>query len=156
MAATTDGPVVLCYDGSAHAHDAIVKAAPLLAPRRALVVYVYRVGQGLPIPIGGVSVGWPTDEIEQATLEQAVATARKGCEIAREAGFRAEPVHEPAHGRVADTIVAVARREGAALTVVGSRGLGGVRSALLGSVSGGLVHSGAIPVMVMPASSDAD
>src|SRR5680860_131499 len=142
MAATPEGPVLLCYDGSAHARDAIVRAAPLLAQRRALVVYVYRPGAELPIPIGDVPVGWPTEEIEQAALERAHEVTRKGCQIAREAGFHPEPVHEPAHGRVADTIVELARREGAALTVLGARGLGGVRSALLGSVSGGLVHSG--------------
>lgn len=156
MAVTSADPVLLCYDGSAHAREAIVWAAPLLAPRRALVVYVYRAGGPSSIPIGDVPVGWPTDELEQATLEHAHEITRKGCQIAREAGFHAEPVHEPAHGRVADTIVALARREGAALAVVGSRGLGGVRSALLGSVSGGLLHSGAIPVLVMPPSDTPD
>lgn len=119
MVANPEGPVLLCYDGSAHARDAIVRAAPLLAQR-------------------------------------AREITRRGCQIARDAGFHAEPVHEPAHGRVADTIIALARREGAGLTVVGARGLGGVRSALLGSVSGGLVHSGAIPVLVMPPSGDGD
>jgi len=156
MVANPEGPVLLCYDGSAHARDAIVRAAPLLAQRRALVVYVYRPGEELPIPIGDVPVGWASDEIEQATLERAHEITRRGCQIARDAGFHAEPVHEPAHGRVADTIIALARREGAGLTVVGARGLGGVRSALLGSVSGGLVHSGAIPVLVMPPSGDGD
>lgn len=156
MATSPEDPVLLCYDGSAHARDAIVAAAPLLARRRALVVYVYRPGEELPVPIGDAPVGWPIEDVEQAALERAHEITRRGCQIAREAGFHAEPVHEPVHGRVADTIVDLARREGAALTVLGARGLGGVRSALLGSVSGGLVHSGAIPVLVMPPSAGDD
>lgn len=156
MTATREDPVLLCYDGSEHAGHAIARAASLLPGRRALVVYVYRPGEELPIPIGDVPVGWPTAEIERTALERAHAIARRGCQIARDAGFHAEPVHEPAHGRVADTIVDLARREGAAVTVVGARGLGGVRSALMGSVSGGLVHSGAVPVLVMPPPAGAD
>jgi nucleotide-binding universal stress UspA family protein len=145
-----EGPVILCYDGSEAAGHSIALAAPLLAGRRALVAYVYRPAGETAIPIGGVPVGSAPEEVERSALEHAHTISRRGCEIARDAGFEAEPAHVPAHGRVADTIVELARREGAEIVVVGARGLGGVKSALLGSVSGGLVHSGAVPVLVVP------
>ena len=36
------------------------------------------------------------------------------------------------------------------MIVTGARGLGGARSALLGSVSSGLIHNADLPVLVVP------
>jgi nucleotide-binding universal stress UspA family protein len=47
------------------------------------------------------------------------------------------------------TILAVADRERASAIVVGSRGISGVKSLLLGSVSGALVHHSERPVLVV-------
>lgn len=146
--------ILLCYDGSKHAHDAIADAAPLLADRRAVVLNVYRQAGEAAIPIGGVPVGQPTAEVEEATVEHARDTARRGCDIARGAGFDAQPEIVEARGRVADTILGFARDRDAEAVVVGARGRGGVRSALLGSVSAGLVHAGEVPVVVMPPSDE--
>lgn len=146
--------VLLCYDGSKHAHEAIVRAGPLLADRRAVVLNVYRQAGEAAIPIGGVPVGQPPAEIEEATVDYARDVARRGCDIARGAGFDAEPEIAEARGRIADTILRFARDRGAEAVVVGARGLGGVRSALLGSVSASLVHAGELPVVVMPPSEE--
>ncbi|MEO8247113.1 MAG: universal stress protein [Chloroflexota bacterium] len=51
-------------------------------------------------------------------------------------------------GRPADVLLEVARRRSADLLVVGSRGLGAARSALLGSVSAHLVDHAPCPVLV--------
>jgi len=52
-------------------------------------------------------------------------------------------------GRVAPGIVGLAEEIGAGLIVMGSRGLGGIRRALLGSVSESVVRHAHCPVMVV-------
>jgi len=52
-------------------------------------------------------------------------------------------------GRVAPEIVALAEKIGAGLIVMGSRGLGGIRRALMGSVSDSVVRHAHCPVMVV-------
>ena len=52
-------------------------------------------------------------------------------------------------GRVAPEIVGLAEEIGAGLIVLGSRGLGGIRRALMGSVSDSVVSHAHCPVMVV-------
>jgi nucleotide-binding universal stress UspA family protein len=52
-------------------------------------------------------------------------------------------------GRVAPGIVGLAEELGAGLIVMGSRGLGGIRRALMGSVSDSVVRHAHCPVMVV-------
>ena len=47
-------------------------------------------------------------------------------------------------------VAAAARTNGASAIVMGTRGLGAARSALLGSVSSGLVQNAELPVLVVP------
>ncbi|XP_053376803.1 universal stress protein Slr1101-like [Mercenaria mercenaria] len=51
-------------------------------------------------------------------------------------------------GKPGDVICQLAQEEGADLIVIGSRGLGKIRRALLGSVSDHVVHHSHIPVVV--------
>jgi nucleotide-binding universal stress UspA family protein len=52
-------------------------------------------------------------------------------------------------GRADKEIVLLAEEEGADLIVMGSRGLGGIRQALMGSVSDSVVRHAHCPVMVV-------
>jgi nucleotide-binding universal stress UspA family protein len=54
-----------------------------------------------------------------------------------------------ATGNAADQIVAYAQDQGAGLIVMGSRGLGGIRRALMGSVSDAVVRHAHCPVMIV-------
>lgn len=62
-------------------------------------------------------------------------------------GVRAETVL--AKGHPAQIILYTAKAEGADLIIVGSRGLGGMKEMLLGSVSSAVVHNSKVPVMVV-------
>ena len=61
----------------------------------------------------------------------------------------AEPIVR--EGSAARVLCSEAERNGADLVVVGSRGLGSVRSALAGSVSAGCAHRSPVPVVIVPA-----
>jgi nucleotide-binding universal stress UspA family protein len=75
-----------------------------------------------------------------------------GEEVARTAGFEAEAVVKTADSMtgVWRTVIDVAEEQGAAAIVAGHRGLSRLQSALLGSVSNGLVNHAHFPVLVVP------
>jgi len=70
--------------------------------------------------------------------------------VARAAGAESAAERRVIPGDAADRILEEARREGADLIVVGSRGRGAVRSALLGSVSTSVAREAPCPVVLVP------
>ena len=83
------------------------------------------------------------------STSHATRTADEGARIARELGATADamPVADEAH--VADTLVAIADRNDAAVIVTGSRGLGRVKSRFMGSTSRDLLRHSGRPVLVV-------
>ncbi|MBA4262005.1 MAG: universal stress protein UspA [Comamonadaceae bacterium] len=57
--------------------------------------------------------------------------------------------HEIGSGEVAPTLVEIAESQGCDAIVIGARGLGAVRGALLGSVSQGVLHRARVPVTIV-------
>ena len=88
-------------------------------------------------------------EIERAAVEAGGRVAGEGVRIAQAAGLDAEPVAVEATGPVWETIVELADRHDAATIVMGSRGLTGLRSMLLGSVSSAVVHHADRPTLII-------
>jgi nucleotide-binding universal stress UspA family protein len=88
-------------------------------------------------------------ELDRAGAEDAGRIAEEGVRLAREAGLEAEPLAIKAAGPVWKTIVETADAQEAAAIVMGSRGLTGVRSMLLGSVSSAVVHHADRPTLVV-------
>ena len=148
MASERDPLVVFAYDGSEGARDAVRRAAATVSQRTALVVYIYphaeEIAAGLDVP-----VTMPADAV-QTLRRRADEIANKGAELARTSGLVAEGVAVEAKGGVADALLDLARERDAAAIVVGSRGHGGARSALLGSVSSKLIHDADRPIVVVP------
>ena len=142
-----DGPLLLCYDGSEDAKHAIEQAGRLLGGRDALVVTVWQ-----PTPDLGSSAFDSTfdfAEINGALAEQCGRVAGEGVRIAEETGLHAQPAAVEATGPVWKTIVDIAHRNNAAAIVMGSRGLTGLRSLLLGSVSRAIVQHADRPTLVV-------
>jgi nucleotide-binding universal stress UspA family protein len=144
-----DAPLILCYDGSEDAKHAIQSTGDLLVPRPALSVTVWEpmaaLGPGLADTAAMVNFA----ELDRAAAESAGSIAEEGARLARDAGLEAEPVAVKAAGSVWQTIIEFADRHGAAAIVMGSRGLNGLRSILLGSVSRGVAHHAKRPTMVI-------
>ena len=153
-------PAVVAYDGSEEAQAAVREAARLLPGRRLVVVSVWEQGLALMMmpptdSISGVPNMTPSPETIRTTdrlqHEHAEETASRGAELARSLGAEAEPYPVADDVDAAETIAAEAERLDAAVIVIGSRGLGRVKSSLLGSTSHGLLRHTRRPVIVVKA-----
>ena len=146
------GPLLLCYDGSEDATHAIERAGELFAGRHALVVTVRQpIAATDTVAVLGATGGMVNVvDIERASAETDGLLAEKGRRIAQAAGLHAQPVAIGSTGPVWETIVDVADRYDAATIVMGSRGLTGLRSFLLGSVSNAVVHHADRPTLIIP------
>jgi nucleotide-binding universal stress UspA family protein len=145
------GPVLLCFDGSEVAAEAIRRAGELLPGRAALVLTVSTPAElELPIaPIGDLvgRVSGLYREWNEIANEVAEEHAHNGCRLAAEAGLDARPL--TVAGKPADTILRVADSHDAALIVLGAARRGALER--LGSVSTRVVRQATRPVLVIPA-----
>ena len=146
------GIVVLTYDGSEDARRAIAVAGELLGGRPAVVVHVQI---QIPPPMIGAAPDGPAED--EAVVRYMEARSRRvldeGVDRAAKAGFEPDGVNKLADGvaGVWHAIIEVAKERDAELIVVGHRGLSRIKSALLGSVSNGVVHHSTVPVLTVPA-----
>lgn len=142
---------MICYDGSEDAKHAIGRAGRLLGGGHALVVTVWQPAAALgSFAWSGATAGMVNfGELDRAAAEDGGRVANEGVRIAQKAGLEAEPVAVEATGPVWKTILDIADCRDAAMIVMGSRGLTGVRSMLLGSVSSAVVHHADRPTLVI-------
>lgn len=88
-------------------------------------------------------------DLDRAAAEDGSRVARDGARIAAAAGLEAEPLAVVANGPVWRTIIETADRTDAAVIVMGSRGLTGLRSVLPGSVSSAVAHHARMPTLIV-------
>lgn len=151
---TTARRVILGFDGSAAAINAIDVGARLVPHSTAWITYLWGP------PFAGEHVRrrlWEQvrdagDLIELVRREgqrEADRITATGVALARAAGWQAEPLLQRSFGAEGTGIAGAADDKGADLVIVGSRGLSG-SGALLGSVSDMAVHHCSQPVIVVP------
>jgi len=146
--------ILIGFDGSEEAEGAIRCAGRLLAPRRAIVTHVWESLAELVLhsdleDLTGPMKAAAADLGAEGRREAEVVAAR-GADLAEEAGFDAIPVAARGRPKAWPTLLELAKQHEAAAIVVGSRGLGGVTSALLGSVSSGVLDHAHLPVLIVP------
>lgn len=139
--------IVVAVDGSPTAGRALLWALEEAVARDAAVTVVH----AWSVPYVGASLYGPSRsgselyaESSRLLLDEVVAAA------GAPAGVRVEPVS--AEGPPAGVILGAA--EGADLLVMGSRGLGGLKGILLGSVTNQVAHHATCPLVVVPPSPD--
>ena len=157
---TDERPVVVAFDGSPESEAAVRAAAGLFGERTLVVVSVWEPGLAMamtspPDGLSGLSYSAPSPEtmarVDRIQHERASGAAEAGAALARELGAEAVPHSVPDEVDIAETVAGVADERDAAAVVVGTRGLGRVKSALMGSTSRGLMHHTRRPVVVVRA-----
>ncbi|MCJ8014070.1 universal stress protein [Paenibacillus sp. KQZ6P-2] len=138
--------ILLAYDGSKASNKAMDRAIELAKANPDSVIQVVHVfdfprifiGEGLaPIP---ASVNKDFYDLAEQTVEEAKKRlADEGV------NFNVEMIQ----GAPAETILNYAKDKGSDVIVIGSRGLGGIREFVLGSVSHNVVQHARIPVLVI-------
>ena len=88
--------------------------------------------------------------LDQSIEREAELRTQEGVDRARAAGLDAEGSALESEAAVWQAVLSAAAERDAAVIVSGARGIGGARSALLGSVSSGLVNHAELPVLVVP------
>jgi nucleotide-binding universal stress UspA family protein len=140
--------IVVAYDGSDYAANAVRLAASLSARFSAelIVVHVF----SSPTVALSAASGMPGPdyrEMEDAAKEAGQKILSRGLQLASGAGAgaRGELLEAPS---VVEAIVNYAENHKADLIVAGTRGMTGFRKLILGSVSTGLISHAHCPVLV--------
>jgi nucleotide-binding universal stress UspA family protein len=148
--------ILICYDGSADAQAAIERAGQLMPGADATVLVIWETIIETLTRTGTLGMGfgmigpYGEDGTDAALEKAALDTAADGVQRATTAGFVAAPRICNRQDEIAADILAVASEVDADVVVLGTRGRGGVKSLMLGSVSNAVLHHADRPVLVIP------
>jgi nucleotide-binding universal stress UspA family protein len=144
--------ILLATDGSREAQLAATTAADLANSTNS-ELHVVTVALGTPDPVYYLHEASLRYETFEQALEAVKGEAQKvideQVQKIEEAGGTVREAHLRIGERRDQAIVHLAEELAAGLIVLGSRGLGGVRRALIGSVSDSVVRHAHCPVMVV-------
>jgi nucleotide-binding universal stress UspA family protein len=137
--------IVIATDGSPGSHEAVGVGVELAAEQGAAMTFVHvlpadefvvsgRLGPALPKP-------------HHVEMDESEVALREAADAAEAAGV--SYTLELLSGNTVDEIVAVADSADADMIVIGSRGRGPMTSALLGSVSQGVLSESRRPVLIV-------
>lgn len=139
-----DGPVLLCWDGSDGALQAMRDARAVAGDRRAIVLFAHVPTESAAGILGGVSA--PDGPIMgEADAEHVV---QAGVEAARREGWEPSPLRVVAERRTADIIAAAADEHDAPLIAMGQRRRSALGTLILGSVARGVLAAHHRPVLL--------
>jgi nucleotide-binding universal stress UspA family protein len=144
--------ILLAYDGSLDAQAALDHAARLLPGADVTVLTVW---ESFPSAAGGGLMGMGSVyldpvEVDQANEESAKVQASEGADRARAAGLHARACTTQSRAVAGAAILSAAARVNAEAIFMGTRGLTGLKSFFLGSVSHAVLQHADRPVVVVP------
>jgi len=139
--------MLIAVDGSAASLDAVRHAIALANEGLRARLLLANVQE--PTHLYEMVLARDLDLIERAAEGAGAHALQDAVALVRAAGLEFET--EIATGEPAHTLVEVAENFGCGMIVVGARGAGSLRSAMLGSVSTELLHSASMPVLVVKA-----
>ena len=156
---SSNGPLLIAFDGSPTSIEAVERAAGLMGEgREALILVVWEPGllnaAVAPIP-GGLGAPVPPPDIEQVKAldkseeDHAERIAKEGVEIANSHGLSAQSLVARDETSVASTLLRVAEEKDAAAIVIGSRRHNAIASVLLGSTTEAVLHKTDRPLVVI-------
>ena len=136
--------ILLATDGSPHAELAALKAVDLAESTDARL-HVVAVGRTFPAAVYDVYTEAGSEELRREAQTILDEQVRK----IEEAGGTVAIAHLKMNERRDEAIVHLAEEIGADLIVMGSRGFGGLKRALLGNVADSVVRHAHCPVLVV-------
>jgi nucleotide-binding universal stress UspA family protein len=139
-------PIIVATDGSEAAEQAVAAGATVAKTLGTKAVLVY-----VRPSLGPLGDPYYQEKLSEQMAHARAALDRAGTLVAEQAVDAEEEILE---GNPPDRVVELARARNAHLIVVGSRGLGAVAGAVLGSVSSGIIHRADRPVLVVPRRTD--
>jgi nucleotide-binding universal stress UspA family protein len=144
--------ILIAYDGSPDAQAAIQRAGQLFPDQPAAVLTVWEPFEDVVARSGAIGAlgGFDYEAVNREYEQHSRARAEEGAQRAQEAGLQAEALIRLRNGSVPRAILDEAEDIGAEAIVLGSRGLTGVKSLLLGSVSHAVLQHADRPVIVVP------
>ena len=147
---TNTRPLLIAYDGSASARTAVEQTARLFPGAQTIVLYARQPLEGLAAHLEGYPALEELRRLDAATLDTSESIASEGAKYATELGLAAEGRVSSSMQTASAAIALVAEELDAAVVILGTRGRGGVRSALLGSTSTNVLHHTERPTLVIP------
>jgi nucleotide-binding universal stress UspA family protein len=155
--------IIICYDGSEDAQAAADLVIRLLHDKPATVLTVWEPDVEALVSSGsGLGSGFGLGHNNRITdtrilyahpREWAQRTADEGARRMRANGMDVDAFVEACDRSIARTVLAVAKRVNAEAVIVGTRGRGRAKAALLGSVARSLVQDADRAVVVVPSPS---
>lgn len=135
--------ILIATDGSQSAAEAVAVGLELAAEQGAAVTFVHVT----PADAFVGSRGGTRPVTHREQVDESETALKDAADAAEEANIQYALEH--LSGPTVEAIANLADTKGVDLVVVGSRGRGAVTSALLGSVSRGLLHHAKRPVLVV-------
>ena len=148
--------ILLATDGSSEASLALTTAADLAknTDSELHVAYVFPTAVQRPFPS---SITARPREVQERELEEAMQQAQhfldQQVDRVKQEGVSVAEAHL-VRGRPDRELIELSEEIGAGLIIMGSRGLGGVRRALMGSVSDSVVRHAHCPVLIVRENKD--
>ena len=137
--------ILLPVDGSAAALDAVRYAIRLAGDGLQMSVVLANVQE--PMHLYEMLLARSAEVIEQASADAGAHALQPAEALLRNAGLQFES--EVAAGDPAHTLIDILERFGCDMVVMGARGTGTLRSAMLGSVSHEMLHAAPVPVLIV-------
>jgi nucleotide-binding universal stress UspA family protein len=137
--------IVVASDGSAPASEAVAVGVDIAGEQGAAVTFVHVLPADDYVVVGRGAVSLPRPH--EVEMDESETALRDAADVAERAGVSYSL--ERVSGDPVDEIVAIAEAVKADLIVIGSRGRGAVASAVLGSVSRGVLNRAKRPVLIV-------
>jgi nucleotide-binding universal stress UspA family protein len=142
--------ILIATDGSPSSAEAVELGIELAAEHEAAVIFVHVAPRTDVLGLAGYGMAGSLPRVPHVVSEEDRVSLVEAAETAEAQGVHAST--KLLVGDIVDEIVAYADTQDVDMIVVGSRGHGALASALLGSVSRGVLSESKRPVMVVRAS----
>ena len=140
--------IMVCFDGSNHSLRALSTGISLSSKYQSLLIVAY----AIPLPLNGFGLGEPYyewDQFEKAAKTRVEKLLKPYAKKATAAGVTMDAKYLGGTVSVPESLLRAAEETACDLIIMGSRGLGGFKGLMLGSVSHVLVTNSKVPVLIV-------